>query len=89
LSAESTDPTHPAHEYFQRRYDWVRNVGSQAFSDLDRRGSLRAGVVPAVAARQLVALMDGLQLQWLLENDSVDMAAELRAFLRAITTEEF
>jgi hypothetical protein len=33
--------------------------------------------------------MDGLQLQWLLENDSVDMAAELRAFLRAITTEEF
>jgi AcrR family transcriptional regulator len=89
LSAESTDPTHPAHEYFQRRYNWVREVGSQAFSDLDRRGRLRAGVVPAAAARQLVALMDGLQLQWLLDNDSVDMAGELRAFLRAITTEEF
>ncbi|KIS27874.1 hypothetical protein TV39_09130 [Arthrobacter sp. SPG23] len=89
LSAESTDPTHPAHEYFQRRYDWVRNVGSQAFSDLDRRGSLRPGVVPAVASRQLVALMDGLQLQWLLDNNSVDMAAELKAFLRAITTETF
>jgi hypothetical protein len=33
--------------------------------------------------------MDGLQLQWLLDNDSVDMAAELKAFLRAITTETF
>jgi hypothetical protein len=89
LSAESTDPTHPAHGYFQRRYEWVRNVGSQAFSDLERRGSLQPGVAPAVASRQLVALMDGLQLQWLLDNDSVDMAAELKAFLRAITTETF
>jgi hypothetical protein len=33
--------------------------------------------------------MDGLQLQWLLDNDSVDMAAEQKAFLRAITTETF
>lgn len=89
LSAESTDPTHPAHEYFQRRYNWVREVGTAAFSDLDGRGRLRKGVVPAAAARQLVALMDGLQVQWLLDNDSVDMAGELKAFLRAITTEEF
>jgi hypothetical protein len=67
----------------------TQGVGSQAFSDLERRGSLRPGVMPAVASRQLVALMDGLQLQWLLDNDSLDMAAELRAFLRAITTETF
>jgi AcrR family transcriptional regulator len=89
LSAESTDPTHPAHEYFQRRYDWVREVGSQAFSDLDRQGRLRGGVTPDAAARQLIALMDGLQVQWLLNNASVDMAAELRSFLSAITTEKF
>ncbi|MHA7299490.1 TetR/AcrR family transcriptional regulator [Pseudarthrobacter sp. MDT1-22] len=89
LSAESTDPTHPAHEYFQRRYNWVREVGAQAFSDLDRQGMLRHRVPPAAAARQLVALMDGLQVQWLLDNDSVDMAGELRTFLGAITTEEF
>jgi AcrR family transcriptional regulator len=89
LSAESTDPAHPAHEYFQRRYDWVREVGSQAFSDLDRQGRLRGGVTPDAAARQLIALMDGLQVQWLLNNASVDMAAELRSFLSAITTEKF
>jgi AcrR family transcriptional regulator len=89
LSAESTDPKHPAHEYFQRRYDWVRGIGIQAFADLERRGRLRPGVVAAAAARQLVALMDGLQVQWLLDNSSVDMADELKTFLRAITTEEF
>jgi AcrR family transcriptional regulator len=89
LSAESTDPTHPAHEYFQRRYDWVREVGGQAFADLDRRGKLRHGIAPAAAARQLVALMDGLQVQWLLDNNSVDMAGELKTFLCSITTEKF
>ncbi|MFF1385291.1 TetR/AcrR family transcriptional regulator [Arthrobacter sp. NPDC058288] len=89
LSAESTDPTHPAHEYFQRRYNWVREVGGQAFSDLDRRGKLRQGITPGAAARQLVALMDGLQVQWLLDNDSVDMAGELKSFLGSITTEKF
>lgn len=89
LSAESTDPTHPAHEYFQRRYNWVREVGGQAFSDLDHRGRLRPGVTPGAAGRLLVALMDGLQVQWLLDNDSVDMASELRTFLSAVTTEEF
>jgi AcrR family transcriptional regulator len=89
LSAESTDPTHPAHAYFQRRYDWVREVGGQAFADLDRRGKLRHGITPAAAARQLVALMDGLQVQWLLDNSSVDMAGELKTFLGSITTEQF
>jgi AcrR family transcriptional regulator len=89
LSAESTDPKHPAHEYFQRRYDWARGIGNQAFADLERRGRLRPGVVPAAAARQLVALMDGLQVQWLLDNSSVDMAGELKTFLRAVTTETF
>jgi hypothetical protein len=37
----------------------------------------------------LIALMDGLQVQWLLDNESVDMPAEVAAFLSAITTEKF
>ena len=89
LSAEATDPDHPAHEYFQRRYNWVRGIMTDAFDELDGRGQLRPGIVPPAAARQLAALMDGLQVQWLLDNDSVDMPAEVVAFLEAITTEKF
>jgi hypothetical protein len=33
--------------------------------------------------------MDGLQVQWLLDNESVDMAGELKSFLSSITTEKF
>ncbi|WP_066285274.1 TetR/AcrR family transcriptional regulator [Arthrobacter sp. B6] len=89
LSAEATDPDHPAHEYFQRRYNWVRSTMTEAFDELARQGQLRSGIAPSTAARQLVALMDGLQVQWLLDNDSVDMPAEVVAFLEAITTEKF
>lgn len=89
LSAEATDPDHPAHEYFQRRYTWVRGTMTEAFDELARQGQLRSGIAPSTAARQLVALMDGLQVQWLLDNDSVDMPAEVVAFLEAVTTEKF
>lgn len=83
LSAEATSAEHPAHEYFQGRYARVlRSVRD----DLDRSGAsgrLRAGVEPDAAARLLVAVMDGLQVQWLLEADApdrVDMVAAVRQF---------
>ncbi|MGG6382222.1 TetR/AcrR family transcriptional regulator [Paenarthrobacter sp. NEAU-H11] len=89
LSAEATDPEHPAHEYFLRRYTWVRDTISGAFAEVARLGRLRPGIVPLAATRQLIALMDGLQVQWLLDNDSVDMPAEVAAFLEAVTTGTF
>jgi hypothetical protein len=39
-----------------------------------------------VAARQLVALLDGLQLQWLLDDGTTDMPALVRAHLQAQLT---
>jgi len=55
-------------------------------------GRLRDGVDPGVAARTVVALMDGLQVQWLysLERpraERVDMAADLRAYLDLIVVD--
>jgi AcrR family transcriptional regulator len=89
LSAEATDPEHPAHRYFQDRYEWVRRLITNAFAEMETQGTLRPGLAPGTAARQLIALMDGLQVQWLLDNESVDMPAEVAAFLSAITTEKF
>lgn len=83
LSAEATAPTHPAHAYFERRYAEVLTTTTAVFEQHRAAGTLRAGVDPASAARRLVAVMDGLQVQWLLGADSpadrVDMAAEVRA----------
>ncbi|MDN4478768.1 TetR/AcrR family transcriptional regulator [Demequina sp. SYSU T00039] len=78
LSAEATTPDHPAHGYFIERYDWLRGLLTQAFTGLAERGELRDGVDPASAAVQLVSLLDGLQVQWLLDRTALDMTAEVK-----------
>ena len=82
LSAESTAPDHPAHEYFVERYDRVVSEISQHFVELVEDGAARPGLDPVTAGRQWVALMDGLQIQWLL-NEATDMAGVLDAHLKA------
>ncbi|MCI2957050.1 TetR/AcrR family transcriptional regulator [Agromyces atrinae] len=88
LSAEATSPDHPAHEYFVNRYQWTHGHIASHFARIEALGELRPGVTPASAASQTVAMMDGLQVQWLLDRDSVDMSAELAAFLSTIVTFE-
>jgi AcrR family transcriptional regulator len=86
LSAEATSPDHPAHAYFVGRYEVVRARVGAAFVDLENRGLLRPNVSPAFATRATIAMMDGLQVQWLLDRSSVDMPADLRTFLVGLTT---
>jgi AcrR family transcriptional regulator len=88
LSAEATSPDHPAHRYFTERYSRLRSAFGASFANMQAAGQLRAGVEPGVAARSTLALMDGLQLQWLLEPASVDMAADLESYFRQLVTED-
>ncbi|CAH0220369.1 HTH-type transcriptional regulator SrpR [Microbacterium oxydans] len=83
LSAEATSPDHPAHGYFVRRYEYVRRNIQRAFGELEAEGRLRSGMTPTRAAVALIAMMDGLQVQWLLDRTVLDMAEELRALISA------
>jgi hypothetical protein len=56
-----------------------------AFGDLERRGLLREGISPAYAAYATLSLMDGLQIQWLLDRTVLDMAEVLRVYLETLT----
>lgn len=89
LSAEATAPSHPAHQYFIDRYAETTAVFRKVFEDLRARGELREGVDPAAAGRGVIALMDGLQIQWLLDRESVDMAADVEAYLRSLVVVTF
>jgi AcrR family transcriptional regulator len=81
LAAEATAVDHPAHDHFVRRYERVVGMAGETFRRAQAAGLLRDGVDPAVAARSLVALMDGLQVQWLLADGELDMAAAVRDHL--------
>ncbi|WP_062521975.1 TetR/AcrR family transcriptional regulator [Demequina silvatica] len=89
LSAEATTPDHPAHGYFIERYDWVRDLVTGAFKQLQAEGGLRDGIEPRSTAIHLVSLMDGLQVQWLLNRDSVDMTVEVKRYLDTLVIEPF
>jgi AcrR family transcriptional regulator len=80
LSAEATSPDHPAHAYFVQRYEFVRASIGGAFERIEAAGRLMPGVDPQKAAVATIALMDGLQVQWLLDPDSTDMADALAEF---------
>lgn len=89
VSAEATAYDHPAHRYFIERYEYTRFNLQAAFEDLERKGRLNHGISPARAAIATVALMDGLQVQWLLDREAIDMAIELRAFLQSMVDVDF
>lgn len=77
LSGEGVAPKHPAHDYFARRVRRVRGYLADLLLRIDGESSLRPGLDPVHEATWLVALWDGLQLQWLYDPDSVDLGAHL------------
>ncbi|MDN4483318.1 TetR/AcrR family transcriptional regulator [Demequina lignilytica] len=89
LSAEATTPDHPAHAYFIERYEWVRGLVTDALTQLRDSGELRDGVEPTPAAIHLVSLMDGLQVQWLLDRSALDMTTEVKRYVDSLTIEPF
>jgi AcrR family transcriptional regulator len=86
LAAEAVGPDHPAHAYFERHYREARELTVRSFRALAERGELRAGVDPELAALGFIALMDGLQVQWLTMPDEVDLVAALRSHLKTLLT---
>jgi AcrR family transcriptional regulator len=88
LSAEGTSAEHPAHERFVRRYEDLRWVLADAFAGLAQRGAVQVEVEPDALAAMYVALLDGLQLQWLYNRDAVDVEKTLRGFLSMVCPNE-
>lgn len=86
LAAEGTSTGHPAHSYFSTRYSWLVEQAHLSLLALRDADQLRSGVEPAHAARALVALADGLQLQWLYHPDDVDLIADLRTSIQQLIT---
>lgn len=88
LSSEATAADHPARPYFLARYERARRAMQAAIDDLARRGLLRPHVDPSGLGANLIALIDGLQVQWLLSPDHIDMPDHLRRMLRDLISVE-
>jgi AcrR family transcriptional regulator len=79
LAGDSVIDVHPAQAFFRQRYarlreQWADQLAA-AYAHAGRRG-------PSVAV--VLAVLDGLQLQWLLDPDGFDMVKEFQTFQASV-----
>lgn len=84
LSAESVTEGHPAQDYFRDRYAGLRAMVTEALAEAAELGETRPDLNLEEAATAIIAVMDGLQVQWLLAPDSVDMTAATDRVITAL-----
>lgn len=84
LSAESVTDDHPARAYFHDRYRTLRSDIDRAFRELCADEGVADDVTIDRASASILAVMDGLQLQWLLDPTAVDLAATSEFAIEAI-----
>ena len=81
LAAESVDDDHPGHDWFVARYRRSRSFVAERLTEEQRVGMIREDVDVELVAAQILAVFDGLQLQWLLDPDEVDMLTALDDYI--------
>jgi len=84
LRADATATEHPAHEHHRLQYDRLRQYLARAFDEVRGDGELRSDEDSDTLASTYLALMDGLQIQWLYNRDNTDIDRVLRAYLRSV-----
>ena len=84
LSAESVTDDHPGREFFQERYRNLRDEVSHAFTVVCAEHGVDDTTSIADASAAILAVMDGLQVQWLLEPAAVDLARASEFAIEAI-----
>ncbi|GAB3602775.1 TetR/AcrR family transcriptional regulator [Microbacterium aureliae] len=83
LAATDIQPT-PRRDYFVGRYARNRDHFGRHIASAQAAGTVRSDIDAGVAASLVLAAMDGLQIQWLLD-DEVDMAEHLGALIGLLT----
>jgi AcrR family transcriptional regulator len=84
VTAEAVDPRHPAHDWMVERYANVHESFVRALIRGQADGSVRADAPVELLARQTAAVLDGLQLRWLLDPHGVDLVADVTAYAEGV-----
>ena len=77
-SAEATNDEHPAHAYYAEFYQSIIAATARFLRRAVDQGVLREGWTPQSAARAILGMMDGLQLQWLYDREEVNVAQTMK-----------
>lgn len=84
LSAESVTDDHPARPFFDERYTTLRREVGEAFELLCAQEGVISDDAVAAASAAILAVMDGLQMQWLLDPGAIELGETTEFAIRAI-----
>lgn len=87
LSAESVTDGHPARDWFVERYRTLRGEAVHAFRRVCAERRIEEPDTVDRAAASIMAVMDGLQVQWLLDPEQVDLAEASAFAIEAIVAQ--
>lgn len=84
LVGESFNKDHPSHDFFVNRYRITREQTAQYITNVISKEKLAFEGDVEQLATLLLAVMDGLQIQWLLHPEEVDMVASFKLFTNIV-----
>lgn len=84
LNAESLVEGHPAWNWFQERYQIIHARMIDQFTGLVEAGEVRADVDLAGLTQEILAMMDGLQIQWLRFPQKVDLVERFDSYIARV-----
>lgn len=82
LVTECIAQDHPGHDFFVQRYRNYRHKYLYMMREYQEGGYIRSDIAVEQLSVLVMAMMDGLQIQWLLDPDEVDMVATFNAFIK-------
>jgi AcrR family transcriptional regulator len=84
LVTESIAPDHPGHEFFVKRYRVYRQQYLNLLQDAQQQGRIRKDTNVEQLSALVMAVLDGLQIQWLLDPEQVDMVEAFKVFAQIL-----
>ncbi|MEU1348358.1 TetR/AcrR family transcriptional regulator [Streptomyces sp. NPDC005775] len=87
MAAAASDPAHPAHAHFAERYPVLRERVADFVRARADEGRIRTSIPPERLAVLLIAVADGIQLQWLIDR-STDMEQPIEDLMRILDPRE-
>ncbi|MET9591968.1 TetR/AcrR family transcriptional regulator [Streptomyces sp. NPDC006516] len=87
MAAAASDPAHPAHAHFAERYPVLRERVADFVRARAEEGRINTSIPPERLAVLLIAVADGIQLQWLIDR-STDMEQPIEDLMRILDPRE-
>lgn len=81
LGAESLDDDDPLHDFFVERYELAREFVRALLNDEKAQGRMRDDVDVDRVALEVIAMIMGLEYQWLTDPDRVDFAQAMETYI--------